>query len=135
VNAVDNWFIDGIKKLKLALEKSPNNPLALVRRLLDVFFLKKVFRFCLADGDTAFRSVCVDLSGRPARWHPGRQALRQSLRQAQVLTTYLQPDFTPSLARSYSACACCSPAPWRIQASHRLQRRKRDTSGSVAHLG
>jgi hypothetical protein len=38
VNAVDNWFIDGIKKLKLALEKSPNNPLSLVRRLLDVFF-------------------------------------------------------------------------------------------------
>jgi hypothetical protein len=57
VNAVDNWFIEGIKKLKLALEHSPNNPLALVWRLLLFSFL--VRRLPLRDALTRWRAIAT----------------------------------------------------------------------------
>lgn len=31
INSVDQWFIDAVAKLKLALRESPNNPVAMVR--------------------------------------------------------------------------------------------------------
>lgn len=59
VNAVDNWFIEGIKKLKLALEKSPNNPLALHSAACAL-----ICRGDLRDGipaDKRYAKACVKL--------------------------------------------------------------------------